>query len=167
MKSSEIVRQLAFLAYMLEDEEKITKIAELLSEVTVGSYYSSDRANLLNLLLYHPANETQRKLLITYMGNAETSSSDRAIEIVKKLTLQKEDFALMEDMLRFKRGKLKNQLLECDCISVQQLVSLMLNATASLFILNALKSKKIFLNLNCVKSICIQNIHSGLGNGIL
>lgn len=111
MKPSEVVRHLAFLAYVLEDQEKITKMAELLGEVSAEGYIS-DRANLLNLLLYHPANKAQRELLITYMGNAEDSTSSRAIAMVKKLTLQREDYRLMEDMLRFKRSRLKNQLLE-------------------------------------------------------
>ena len=111
LKSSEAVRQMAFLAYVLEDEEKITRVAGLLGEVPRGGYYS-DRADLLNLLLYRPANRTQRELLITYMGNGEEFTSSRAIAMVKKLTLQKEDYRQMEDMLRFKRGPLKNQLLE-------------------------------------------------------
>ncbi|MDE6748351.1 MAG: DUF4132 domain-containing protein [Lachnospiraceae bacterium] len=112
MKPSEIVRRLAFLAYVLEDEEKITKMAELLGEVSRDNGYYSDRAELLNLLLYCPTNKAQRELLITYMGNAEELTSNMAVEMVKKLTLQKEDYYLMEDMLRFKRSKLRNQLLE-------------------------------------------------------
>nr|MDE6924789.1 hypothetical protein [Acetatifactor sp.] len=111
MKPSEAVRQMAFLAYVLGDEEKITDAAGLLSEVPRDGYYS-ERADLLNLLLYNPVNRTQRELLITYMGNGEESTSSRAISLVKRLTLQKEDYRLMEDMLRFKRSQLKNQLLE-------------------------------------------------------
>ena len=112
MKPSEIIRQLAFLAYVLEDEEKITKMAELLGEVPRDNGYYSERADLLNLLLYRPANKVQRELLISYMGNGEESTSARAVEMVKKLTLQKEDYRLIEDMLRFKRSRLRNQLLE-------------------------------------------------------
>lgn len=111
MKPSEAVRQMAFLAYVLGDEEKITGAAGLLGEVSRDGYYS-ERADLLNLLLYNPVNRTQREILITYMGNGEESTSSRAISLVKRLTLQREDYRLMEDMLRFKRSQLRNQLLE-------------------------------------------------------
>lgn len=105
---SEVVRQLAFTAYVLQDEEKITRMAGLLGEVSGGSY---DRGYLLNLLLYHPANQTQRELLIQYMGNAEESTSSKAILLVKNLPLKEQDYRLMEDMLRFKRSKLRGELL--------------------------------------------------------
>lgn len=106
---SEIVRQLAFIAYVLQDEEKITYMAGLLGEVAGSSY---DRGYLLNLLLYHPSNQTQRELLISYMGNAEEATSSKAIKLVKNLSLKEQDYRLMEDMLRFKRSKLRKELLE-------------------------------------------------------
>lgn len=111
LKPSEIVRQLAFIAYVLEDEEKITKMAGLLGEVNREGY-SSTRGSLLNLLLYNPVNKMQRELLINYMGNSEVDTSSKAIALVKKLTLDKDDYRLMEDMLRFKRSGLRGQLLE-------------------------------------------------------
>lgn len=112
LKPSEIIRRMVFLAYVLEDEGKITEMAALLGELPRDNGYFSERADLLNLLLYRPVNKVQRELLINYMGNAEESTSDRAVELVKKLTLQKEDYRLMEGMLRFKRSKLRNHLLE-------------------------------------------------------
>lgn len=106
---SQVIRQLAFTAYVLQDEEKITRMAALLGEISGGSY---DRGYLLNLLLYRPSNQTQRELLIQYMGNAEESTSSKAMMLVKNLSLQEQDYRLMEDMLRFKRSKLRSQLLE-------------------------------------------------------
>ncbi len=102
---SGVIRQLAFIAYVLQDEEKITQMAGLLGEVSYG------RGDLVNLLLYHPTNQTQRELLIQYMGNAEESTSLKAITLVKKISLEEQDFRLMEDMLRFKRSKLRGELL--------------------------------------------------------
>lgn len=106
---SEIICQLAFTAYVLNDEEKITQMAALLGEV---SGRGTDRSNLLNLLLYDPANQTQRELLIQYMGNAEEYTSAKAAAIVKKLSFTAGDYRLMEDMLRFKRSKLRSRLLK-------------------------------------------------------
>ena len=106
---SDVIRQLAFTAYVLQDEEKITQMAGLLGEVSAISY---DRGFLVNLLLYNPANETQRRLLMGYMGNAEESTSHKAIDIVKRLSLGSEDYRQMEDMLRFKRSNLRSELLE-------------------------------------------------------
>lgn len=107
LKPSVLVRQMAFTAYVLQDEEKITDMAGRLGEVSSG-----DRHNLVNLLLYAPANRRQKELLIDYMGNAEEITSAKAIAMVKRLSLQKEDYRLMEEMLRFKRGGLRSQLLE-------------------------------------------------------
>lgn len=106
---STVIRQMAFTAYVLQDEEKITYMAGLLGEVAGSSY---DRGDLLNLLLYRPSNQTQRELLIQYMGNAEESTSSKAIKLVKNLSLKEPDYRLMEDMLRFKRSKLRKELLE-------------------------------------------------------
>lgn len=106
---STVVRQMAFTAYVLQDEKKITYMAGLLGEVAGSSY---DRGYLLNLLLYHPSNQRQRELLIQYMGNAEESTSSKAIRLVKNLSLREQDYRLMEDMLRFKRSKLRKELLE-------------------------------------------------------
>lgn len=106
---SDVIRQLAFTAYIIQDEEKMTQMAGLLGEVSGSSY---DRGFLVNLLLYNPANEAQRKLLIGYMGNAEESTSKKAIELVKRLPLEREDYRQMEDMLRFKRSNLRSELLE-------------------------------------------------------
>lgn len=105
---SEVVRQLAFLAYVLLDQEKITRMAGLLGEVAGGCY---QRSHLINLLLYEPSGPEQRKLLIQYMGNGETDSSAVAIELVKRMKLKEEEYLLLEDMLRFKRSSLRGTLI--------------------------------------------------------
>lgn len=109
LKPSALVCQLAFTAYVLNDEDKITQMAELLGEISSNGY---ERGYLLNLLLYNPANQKQKELLIQYMGNAEGSTSDKAIAIAGKLSFTKSDYRLMEDMLRFKRSRLRSTLLE-------------------------------------------------------
>lgn len=105
---SDVIRYLAFTAYVLQDQEKITKTAALLGEVSGSTY---ERGYLVNLLLYRPSNQTQKELLIGYMGNAEESTSEKAVEMVKRLSLQPKDYRLIEDMLRFKRSKLRSELL--------------------------------------------------------
>lgn len=109
LSPSDVIRQMAFTAYVLQDEEKITESARLLGEVS-GSCY--DRSHLINLLLYEPKNREQKNLLIGYMGNAETDSSKKATLMVKRLVLDSEDYMLLEDMLRFKRSTLRKELLE-------------------------------------------------------
>lgn len=106
---SDVVRQLAFISYVLQDEEKITEMAAHLGEISANSF---ERGYFVNLLLYHPKNPVQKELLIQYMGNAEESTSSKAIALVKKMPLQEPDYRLMESMLRFKRGNLRSQLLE-------------------------------------------------------
>ena len=99
--------QLAFLAFELEDTEKMTYIAGLLGEAS-GSY---DRSLLLNLLLYEPKNARQRELVIGYMGNGDTRTSAKAVQIVKNMTLEEKEYQLVEDMLRFKRSSLRGTLI--------------------------------------------------------
>lgn len=104
---SDVIRQLAFLAYVLGDEEQITQAAGLLSEMS-GSH---GRADLMTLLLHAPKNRTQRDMLIQCMGITEESTSRRAVSLVKGLSLESRDYELMEDMLRFKRSSLRGVLL--------------------------------------------------------
>lgn len=109
LKPSEIICQLAFTAYVLADEEKITQTAALLGGVSAGSYA---RGFLLNLLLYQPSNQKQRELLIQYMGNAEGFTSSKAAALAEKLEFTVSDYRLMEDMLRLKRSRLRSHLLK-------------------------------------------------------
>lgn len=108
LSRSEIIRLLAFLAYVLEDEEKMTQVSGFLEDMT-GTY---GRHSLINLLLCPPKNKAQRETLIKSMGIAEEYSSRTAISIVKNMALTREDYRLMEDMLRFKRGGLRRELLD-------------------------------------------------------
>ncbi len=104
---SPVIRMMAFIAYVLQDEEKITEIAGLLGEV--DSWH--DRQILINLLLYRPQNQAQRDALLRYMGNAETYTSKKAVAMVKTMELGVEDYRVMEDMLRFKRSGLRGELI--------------------------------------------------------
>ena len=107
LSQTQVIEQLAFLAYVLEDQEKITRAAALLGNMS-GNY---SRSNYLVLLLHRPADRTQKELLIQYMGLAQENASAKAVSLVKKLSLEREDYRLMEDMLRFKRSSLRRELL--------------------------------------------------------
>ncbi len=108
LKPSDVLCQMAFLAWLLQDEEKITDMSERLAEIADGDL----RMNLMNLLLYEPSNSRQRAMIIEYMGNAHTRTSEQAIRIVKKMELRDEEYALLEDMLRFRRGNLRGTLID-------------------------------------------------------
>ncbi len=104
---SEVLAQMAFLAWLLEDEEKITAMAACLGEITDGNL----RVRLMNLLLCKPSCQEQRKLVIGYMGNTHTQTSCLAVQIVNHLTIQKDEYLLLEDMLRFKRAQIRGTLI--------------------------------------------------------
>ena len=108
LSRADVIRQLAFLAYVLQDEEKITQAAALLLEMSGGV----GRDNLIKLLLYQPKNREQKAILINAMGITEEYASKMAISLVKKISLEREDYQLMEDMLRFKRSGLRIELLD-------------------------------------------------------
>ncbi|MCI8417753.1 MAG: DUF4132 domain-containing protein [Lachnospiraceae bacterium] len=104
---SSVVAQLAFTAYVLQDEEKITFAAGLLDEAD-----GDDRKFLIHLLLYSPKNQMQRNLVISYMGSSKTQASHAAIKIVKGMQLSGKEYEICEDMLRFKRNELRAVLIE-------------------------------------------------------
>ncbi len=106
LNRSPVIQMMAFIAYVLQDEEKITEMAGFLGEVE-----GYDRRKLINLLLYHPKNKAQREALLQYMGNAETYTSKLAVDMVKSLKLEAEDYGVLEDMLRFKRSGLRGELI--------------------------------------------------------
>lgn len=108
---AQVICQMALTAYVLQDEEKITWCGERLKDVTADGY-GAYRSRLINLLLYEPSNARQREILIGYVGNAEEMTSNKAFQLVKRLTLGDGDFALIEDMLRFKRSALRKQLID-------------------------------------------------------
>lgn len=103
---SELLIQMAYLAWLLQDEEKITAMAGKLGDIT-DEYM---RVILINLLLYEPSGPEQRRLVIGYMGKAQRTS-EKAYQIVKKLTIKEEEYGLLEDMLRFKRESLRGILI--------------------------------------------------------
>lgn len=111
LSRSSVLCQLALIAYVLQDEEKITQMSGLIGEIPTG-YGRSYKRLFINLLLYEPANDIQRKILIEYMGNAEESTSGIAFDIVKRLELKEEEYVLIEDMLRFKRSNLRKKLID-------------------------------------------------------
>lgn len=106
-----VLGQLALLAYILQDEEKITYMAGLLGEITSQGGYSC-RSQLINLLLYEPGNRKQREILLGYVGNAEEYTAQRAYAIVMKLKLEEADYMILEDMLRYKRSGLRGRLID-------------------------------------------------------
>lgn len=108
---AQVICQMALTAYVLQDEEKITWCGERLKDVTADGY-GAYRSHLINLLLYAPSNARQREILIGYVGNAEEMTSNKAFQMVKRLKLGDRDFALIEDMLRFKRSALRKQLID-------------------------------------------------------
>ena len=108
LTQAKVIEHLAFLAYVLGDEEKVTRAAALLGEMS-GHYGRSD---YLTLLLRDPANRAQRELLIGYMGLTQENASAKAISLVKRMDLNRDDYRLMEDMLRFKRSGLRRELLK-------------------------------------------------------
>ncbi len=106
LNRSPVIQMMAFLAYVLQDEEKITETSKLLGEVE-----GYNRQKLINLLLYRPRNRAQREALLQYMGNAETYTSKQAVAQVKRLELEADDYRVLEDMLRFKRSGLRSELI--------------------------------------------------------
>lgn len=108
LQPSDLLVQMAFLAWLLQDGEKIDTMAERLGEITDGNL----RVLLMNLLLGQPSGPRQRRAVIGYMGNTHIRTSELALQIVRKLAFSDAEYQLLEDMLRFKRGELRGHLID-------------------------------------------------------
>lgn len=111
LKPGTVIMELALTAYVLGDEEKITAVAGLLGEIPPG-YGFAGRSGFVNLLLYNPANEEQRRILVDYVGNAEEYTSNMARSLVsRRLVLDTKEYIQLEDMLRYKRSGLRKDII--------------------------------------------------------
>lgn len=111
LKATTVLLELIYISYVLQDEEKITYMAELLGSIK-ETHYALSKGRMLNLLLNEPKNKRQRELLIGYVGDGKENTSLMACQLVNRLTLEDGEYMILEDMLRFKRSALRKRLIQ-------------------------------------------------------
>ena len=79
------------IAYILGEEARIEETAARLSEMNLSDVYTR-RAKWVELLLHAPENDRQKKLLLSFLGDRETSTRQTAYRLVEKLELSDEDY---------------------------------------------------------------------------
>lgn len=109
LTKNDIVIRLAYCASALKDETLIDEVTAYLD--SVGDSYTS-RSNVLALLCTAPVTQAQKTCLVKAVANAETSTREMAMKLVKQLDLNEEDYLLLEDMLRLKKSDVRKNVID-------------------------------------------------------
>lgn len=105
---SEIIIRLAVCASALRDEDKITEIAGMVSEIDAASY---SRDTVLLFLVREPANDRQRAILVDAIADKESYTRSAAAKLVKDMQLIPDNYTQVENMLKFKRAEIRETAL--------------------------------------------------------
>lgn len=111
LSRTQIIKRMSIIAYALKDEAYMEEMAEKLSMIDTSEGYSS-RGLWVELLLHHPANERQKKLLISYIADKESGARDTACRIADRLTFSADDYEQLEGFLKYKNGNIRRNVLK-------------------------------------------------------
>ena len=111
LTKGDILKRMCVIAYILGEEARIEETAARLSEMNLSDVYTS-RAKWVELLLHAPENDRQKKLLLSFLGDRETSTRQTAYRLVEKLELSDEDYRQMEALLKYKKGDIRQNVLK-------------------------------------------------------
>lgn len=93
----DVIYNMAVLAYMIDDEEKIDFVLNLLSEIP----YS--RSSILGIILANPKSDYQKKMLFKYVGDRDDYTRNVAYKIIENKVPDLENYIPeITDLLRFK-----------------------------------------------------------------
>lgn len=106
---NDLVKRMACIAYMLEEEALIYDVAEHLEEIDSNSYPS--RGSFVRLLLHDVNTAEGVNCLVKLIGDKETSARDAAYELLKERTLTGEQYAVLEGYLKFKNSDIRKYVI--------------------------------------------------------
>lgn len=107
---SDLIRKLARICYMLDDNDKTDEICQHLADIDVSGY--SSRSSEVYMLLSEPKTPLQKKVLVAECADRETSARDTAFSIIETMSLEPEHFRQLEDMLRYKAADIRSKIIK-------------------------------------------------------
>lgn len=111
LSRTQTIKRMCVIAYALKDESYIEEMAEKLNLIDTSEDYSS-RGLWVELLLHHPSNERQKKLLISYIADKENSAREAACQIADTITFSADDYEILEGFLKYKNGNIRRNVLK-------------------------------------------------------
>ena len=107
LRRSDVICRLAVCASALQEEDKITAIAELLPQISTDYF---ERTSVMLLTLVPPYNEKQREMLIGCMAD-RTYVGTVACELVSQMELSGKEYLQLEAMLKYKTAEIRKNVL--------------------------------------------------------
>lgn len=102
-----IVHDIAVLAHMTGDEDKINYVLPMLSEISNG------RSSILGLIMSDPKSEYQKKQIFKYIGDRDEYTRDVAYKIITDKISDFENYIPeITDLLRFKTSDIRKYAIE-------------------------------------------------------
>ena len=106
MSQSDIAVRLCLIAWMLQEDAYLDEAARLIGLIGQGNSSSAvSRAAAARVLLYRPATETRKTVLFELLHNQEEYTRQSAFCLVEDLTLSREDYLVIEQNLKYKKGR--------------------------------------------------------------
>lgn len=102
----EIVANMAFIAYMLQDDALIDESCKMLAEMETYVRY-----RMVCLLLHDPKTEVQRFSLLEALGDKSSDARGEAFKLISNLELNKNDYAEIQKCLKYKASDIRNNAL--------------------------------------------------------
>ncbi|MDO5560568.1 MAG: DUF4132 domain-containing protein [Oscillospiraceae bacterium] len=108
LKKTDLITRLCFLANALDDNDKCDEICTYIQEIDISNYGS--RRQYILCLLTQPQTPVQRNMLIKLLSDREQYSRDTAFEIAKLLDLTADEYAAVEQMLRYRSSDIRSHV---------------------------------------------------------
>ena len=101
-----LVRCMAMIAYMLQDDELIDFVCPLIPELNVSVRYY-----YLGMLLHNPGTSVQKDALIQAMADKGPDVRKYAFKLISKLALEEKDYTDIRKLLKYKSGDIRQNVL--------------------------------------------------------
>ena len=106
LTKSDVVVRMAFIAYVLEDQNHIDEICSLLSLVNADGY-PLNRSFVTELILHEPKTKVQRNAVLEMMNDKAEYTRKTANDIVKDMKLDDSEYQILEGHLKYKNAGMR------------------------------------------------------------
>lgn len=107
LTKQEVVDKMALLVYLSENKKLVDDVCLYFTQMS-----SYTRRNFIRLVLNRPSTAIQKETVTRALGDRAEYPRDEAFAILDKMDLDKEQYQLIEDTLRFKAGDLRQNAIK-------------------------------------------------------
>ena len=102
LNASEVIEKMIYCVGMLGNQDQVDRLLPLRDKMDVDV-----RHGFLVHFLKNPATEQQKTALVEALGDKSSSIRDSADKIVNDISLSKEDYQIIENLLQYKSGDIR------------------------------------------------------------